>query len=209
MVELDDHLPLAHAGVVGNLLGIQHGPCGYTRPAQYLHCFVLGVVLHPVGDQRVDFGDMFPARLRRRKPRVAQNVLPANDLQEPLPMHRAGAGTIDIAIVVRPVALAGIDLARCGPADHHLVAAAVCCAALDQLGGKSDAREIHRRVLHRDENLLPLAGHLALVECAQDANGAVQTCAGVADRGTGFQWPSVRLTGDAHRAARGLADHVE
>ena len=54
-----------------------------------------------------------------------------------------------------------------------------------------------------------LAGCVALVEGADDAEAEEHAGAGVADRRAGLDRPAVDLAGDAHRAAAGLRDRVE
>ena len=64
-------------------------------------------------------------------------------------------------------------------------------------------------VLHRHLDLLAAAGHRALEERGQHADGGVQSRAGVAERHAGLDRPAVVLARDRHHAARGLRDHVE
>src|SRR6266851_3394586 len=124
-------------------------------------------------------------------------------------MLRVGARGIDIAIVVRSAALAGVSLARRVGAHDALISHARRGMAPQILGGIGDAAIIDDAFLHRALDLLALAGELALIQRPENADRGVQAGAGVADRQTGFDWAAVGLAGDRHRAAGCLSDHVK
>src|ERR1700730_383659 len=118
-----------------------------------------------------------------------------------------GVGTAgqEIDVVIRALGLARIDAMRriaagwlarrrfAGPRLIHEHAPAV----------------MHDRVLHRDLQLPTLAGLVALIERADDAECQEHAGAGIADGRPGLDWRSVALAGDAHRAAASLGDRIE
>src|SRR5258708_5927831 len=120
-------------------------------------------------------------------------------------MLGVGAAGQEIDVVVRALGLARIDamwriaagwLARrrfSAPRLIHEHASAV----------------MHDRVLHRNLQLPALAGLVALVERADDAERQEHAGAGVANGRPGLDRRSVALAGDAHRAAASLGDRIE
>ena len=77
------------------------------------------------------------------------------------------------------------------------------------LRGERDADVVQHRVLHRDLQVLALAGFLAPIQRAEDGDRQQHAGAGIAERRSRLQRTAVALAGDAHRAAAGLRDHVE
>src|SRR5712671_3829715 len=121
-------------------------------------------------------------------------------------MLRVGAAGQEIDVIVRALGLARIDARwRVGAGGR---------AARRRLAGPRLAHEhapavVHDRILHRDLQLPALAGPVALIERADDAERQEHAGAGVADGRPGLDRRSVALAGDAHRAAASLGDRIE
>src|SRR6185436_13273269 len=90
----------------------------------------------------------------------------------------------------------------------QLVAGASHGGAETLVIAQAHADEVHDGVLHRDLDLLALAGRVALHERGEDADHAVHAGAGVADRRPDVSGRTVRGAGDAHGAAHGLGDRL-
>src|SRR5207247_5186039 len=137
------------------------GPGRYPGPAQRLHRLALGALASPALDQGVHLGAVVPAVAAGREARVVQQVVAADDPQEPLPVVVAGAGGVDVAVVVGAVALAAVDLAGGAGAQHALVADARGRAVPERLAGVGDAAEVDDRLLHRHLDPPAASGALA------------------------------------------------
>src|SRR5215831_8782782 len=124
-------------------------------------------------------------------------------------MRLVGTRRIDIAIVVWPITLARIGLARRIGTHDALIAHARSSMAPQILGSIRNAAVIDHAVLHRALDPLALAGKLALIERPKDADCSVKAGTGVADRRTRLDRAAVGLTGDRHRAAGRLRNHVK
>ena len=114
---------------------------------------------------------------------------------------------IDVAIVVGATGLAAIDPGRRRVRD--LVAAPRLELTARVRETERDARKIHDRVLHRQLDALPLPRGLPLPQRGHHAERGVHAGAGIADRRAGLERRRAGEPCHAHRAARGLRDHVE
>src|SRR5260370_30866606 len=86
--------------------------------AEPLHDFPLVMVDRPLGDHFIDYMAVLEPLLRAVEPRIADQVFAAHDLQKPFPMLRIGARSVDVAVVVGPIPLALLSLARRVRAHH-------------------------------------------------------------------------------------------
>ena len=68
---------------------------------------------------------------------------------------------------------------------------------------------MHDRILHRQLQAATFPGGFLFVERAEDADCHQHAGAGIADRAAGFGRRVAGVARHAHRAARGLRDHVE
>ena len=74
---------------------------------------------------------------------------------------------------------------------------------------KAPRRVLQLRVLHCDLHPPAVAGRMALIKRAKDADRQQHAGAGVAQSRPRLARPPIALAGDRHRAAAGLGDHVE
>src|SRR2546425_10806357 len=135
-----------------------------TRIASRLSCWRSG------GDHRVDLGLVLKARRCGVEARIADQILASDHFEQPAPMRRIGAASINIEVVVRTSGLARIDAAGRREAGDHLGTIALCRRAVGRLGGKRHADILQHGVLHGDLDALALAGVATPVECRQDAD---------------------------------------
>ncbi len=170
---------------------------------------MLRVVFRPGADVAVDLVDDLDAKLRRREPLLAFQVLATDDLEQPLPLNVVGAARVDVDVIVGAAGLAGENVRRCVGAEHDLVAHARARLLVQELRGVGDAAVIDHRVLHRDLDLLAAPRRRALVERRQHADAGMKSGAGIAERHAGLDRLAVALAGDTHDAAGRLRDHVE
>src|SRR5215472_12619737 len=148
------------------------------------HDLDLVVLLGPLRKHFVDHMAVLEPLLRAVETRITDQLLASHHLYDAFPMRLVGARRIDVAIVVWPAALAGIGLTRRIGAHDALIAHARSSMAPQILGSIGDSAVIDNAVLHRASDQLALAGELALIERAKDADRSVQPGAGVADRRT-------------------------
>src|SRR4029077_13255270 len=148
-----------------------------------------------------------PALLGRVEALVADQALSADGLQQPVPMPVAGTRRVDEAVVVETSALALVEAARRGRAERAAIARAHRRLAAGGLARERDAAEVDHGILHRHFDVLAPAGALALVQGRQDANGAVQPGARVADRRSGLEGFGLLRACEAQGSAHGLSDH--
>ena len=108
---LHDAAPL-EIRLVGQLHGIENGPCRHAGVAEHAHRLAFVVPARPGGDHLVDLGFALLARRPGVETRVADQVTASDHLQQSSPMRRIGAAGIDIDVVVRSAWLARVDAAR-------------------------------------------------------------------------------------------------
>src|SRR5207244_13206895 len=116
---------------------------------------------------------------------------------------------VDETEVVDAPALALVEAARRRRAQRTAVARAHGRLTAGRLAREGDAAEVDDRILHGHLDLLAIAGALALVQGGQDANGAVQPRARVADRWSGFERLRLLRASEAQSPAHGLSNHVK
>ena len=195
---------LGKARLVHQFHRVEHRTGRHPGGADQAHRLVLVAPLCPIGDHRVDLFDALAAGLRGLVARVADQILAAEKLEQPVPVVLLAGKDIDPVIGAarragkdpRRRRVAAVAVAGCRPAEHRLRL-------------KREADVVQHRVLHRHLEAPALAGGAALVERAEDADRHHHAGAGVAERNAGPDRRPVRLAGDAHRAAGGLRDHVE
>src|SRR5581483_241637 len=200
---------LVEGAVLGQLLGVQHRARRDAGGADDAHRLVLVVLDGPRRDDGVDLLLALGAVGGCLVALVADEVLAADHMQQPLPVLGVGAAGVDVDVVVGSAALALEDAARRIAARYGLIAGALDRPALARLGGEGQADVVQHGVLHGELQALTLARALLLIERAEYGDGEQHAGAGVAQRGARLDGPAVRLAGDAHDAAGGLGDHVE
>src|SRR5439155_6608192 len=104
--------------------------------------------------------------------RVTDQLLAANDLEEPVPVLGIGAAAEDIDVIVVAARLARVDAARRRRARGALRPHAWrrFLVALLRHHGERGADVVHHRILHRQLQAAALAGLLLLVERTEDAD---------------------------------------
>ena len=188
---------------------IQHRAGRDAGLTHRLHRRALVAGFGPGGDDRVHFRFTSNAVGGRGIAGVADQVLAAHQLQQPVPMFRVGARGHNKHVIVRPSGRAGIQPHRRVVHTRHLRPAAFGRLAGQALGREVDAHVVHDRVLHRDLEAVALPGFTPLIKRAQDGDRHQHPGTGVAEREAGPDRRAIGLPGDAERAAGGLCDHVE
>ena len=165
----------------------------------------------PGGDDLVDLGRALAARLPGVVARVADQILAADHLQQPLPVLGIGAAGEDIDVVVRPARLARVERRGREAAGLRPAAAAAHRRLAAQLGARErHAHVVDHRVLHRHLQAAALAGAGRARSSAPRMLIAISMPVPVSPkRRAGLDRRPVGLAGDADRAAGGLRDHVE
>src|SRR5579885_2394580 len=148
--------------------------------------------------------DVLIARTRVLESLIIGKLRLAHRLAEVLPHLGSGAENKDVIVVA-----AGSTLENIAGA-----AAETVSGARDRLMGHigahhRNAAEIEHRLLHRDLDLLPLAGLLPLDVGGAPADRRMHPGPRVSDSRAGFKGRSARKSGEPHRAAGCLRDHVE
>src|SRR5262245_1732261 len=121
MVDGHDHLPLLERGILRDLHRVVDGPGGDPGVAQGLHHLELGAALGELVEDAVHLVVVGPAPLRRAEALVADQILPADGFQEPVPVAVTRTGGVDEAVVVEPAALALVEAAGGGRAEGTAV----------------------------------------------------------------------------------------
>src|SRR5207247_6478491 len=121
----------------------------------------------------------------------------------------AVAAGVDEAVVIESSPLARVAAAGGGRAPRAAVARAHCRLAAGRLAREGDAAEVDHGVLHGHFDVLAPARALALMQGGQDADGAVQPGARVADGRSRLEGLGLRRARQAQGSAHGLSDHVE
>src|SRR5712691_3342144 len=209
MIDGDDHLALLDGGILRDLHRVIDRPSRDARVAQELHDLLLRAALGKLSQDVVHFVVMGPALLWRVEALIADQIFTADGLQQPVPVPVAGAAGVDETVVVEAATLALVEAAGRRRAQRTTVARAHGRLAAGGLARKGDAAEVDDRILHGHLDLLTVAGTLALVQGGQDANGAVQPRARVADRWSRLEWLRLRRTREAQSPSHGLGDHVK
>src|SRR5712691_1687201 len=209
MVDGDDHLALLDSGILRDLHRVVDRPSRDARVAQDLHDLLLGAALGKCGQDAVHFVVVGPALLRRVEALVTDQVFAADGLQQPVPVPIAGAAGVDETVVVEASALARVEAAGRRRTQRTAVTRAYGRLAAGGLASEGDTAEVDDCILHGHLDVLATAGALALVQGAQDANGAVQSRARVADRRSRLERLGLRRAGEAQGPSHGLGNHVE
>src|SRR5205807_2594456 len=171
------------------------------RAGQGLQYLVLGALRRPIFHQRVDLALALPAGRGRLVPGVADQVGPANDLQQRMPellRHE------EEDVVVGAAGMAAIR--RAWYAGAELVTGALAGLAGALMIAQADADQIDHRVLHRDLDLLAFTGEVPLHQRGENADHAVHAGARIPDGRPHIGRRIVGKAGDAHRAAHRLRD---
>src|SRR5215831_11778931 len=209
MVDGDNHLALLNGGILRDLHGVVNRPSWDASVAQELHDLLLGTALGKLSEDTVYFVVMGPALLWRVEALVTDQVVAADGLQQPVPVSIAGAAGVDETKVVDPPALALVEATGRRCAQCTAVTRAHGRLAAGGLAREVDAAEVDDRILHGHLDLLTIAGALALVQGGQDANGAVQPRARVADRRPGLERLRLRRAREAQSPTHRLGNHVK
>src|SRR5215831_21197762 len=109
MVDSDNHLALLDGGILRDLHGVVDGPSRDASVAQDLHDLLLGAALGKLSQDTVHFVVMGPALLWRVEALIADQVVAADGLQQPVPVPVAGAAGVDETEVIDPPALALVE----------------------------------------------------------------------------------------------------
>src|SRR5207245_3366454 len=163
----------------------------------------LGALGRPIFHQRVDLALALPAGRGRLVPGVADQVDPANDLQQHLPKilrHEKQD------VVVGAAGMAAIR--RAGYAGAELVTGALAGLSGALMIAQADADQVDHRVLHRDLDLLALTGEVPLHQRGENADHAVHAGARISYGRPHVGRRIVGKAGDAHRAAHRLRDRL-
>src|SRR5262245_30106000 len=164
-----NYAPLGQRGIVQELERVEHGSRRHTCGAYKPHGLLLGVLGGPFADDGVDLLWPLGARRLRLEARIAFQIFPPYDGQEPLPVLRVGATAEHVDVIVGPARLARIERVRDKGASHGSVGA----LPHYRLAGQQSARErhahvLHHGILHGELQASALAGLLALIEGAKD-----------------------------------------
>src|SRR5207249_815879 len=151
-----------NGGILCDLHGVVDRPSRDASVAQELHDLLLGATLGKLGQDAVHFVMMGPALLWRVEALIADQVVTANGLQQPVPVPIAGAAGVDETEVVDAPALALVEAARRRRAQRTAVARAHGRLTAGRLAREGDAAEVDDRILHGHLDLLAIAGALAL-----------------------------------------------
>src|SRR5262249_44739425 len=149
------------------------GAGGNAGVAEDLHDLGLGATLGELTEDAIDLVVVGPAPLRRVEALVADELLPADRLQPPVPVPVARPGGVDEAVVVEASALALVEAARGRRAERAAIAGAHRGLAAGGLARERDAAEVDHGILHGDLDLLAATGPLTLMQGGQDTDGAV------------------------------------
>src|SRR6266705_687390 len=185
MVELHPHVTPPHVLVVRQVLGAHDGTAGHVQRVQDRHVFALGVVRGELRDQRphlvlvlAAIGDLREAGIGRkaRHPQIGPDAA-----GEPLP-HRLLHH--DVQPIVGPVRLAVDGVAELAAARVVAGARHGAHSLLRRHGifrkrlasqplvvAELDAAKVHYPVHHRNLDVLPFSGAIALVQGSEQSDG--------------------------------------
>ena len=204
MLDRDDHAALLEMRIVQQLDAVEHRAARDAGLAEDPHHLVLGVASGPFVDDRGQRLDVLRA-VPSYETLVAQDLGMTDHFAQA--HEHLGRGAQDVAIIVVAAGRALVDVARTAAADA--VAAARRRFVRDVRAHHRHAHEVQHRFLHRDFDLLPLAGPLALDVRGEHADRRMHPGAGVADRRSGLERRRTGKSGQRHRAAGRLRNHVE
>src|SRR5271163_2837264 len=136
---------LPEAGFVDQLLRIEHCTGRYADRAQLCHRLVLRALAGPGGDDLVDLSLAFDAGVGGIVPRVADQILAPQQLQQARPMLGVGTAGQQVDVVVGTAWLARVDAARRVVGGRP----ARRCPAGTGLSDEPAAAVMHHRILHR------------------------------------------------------------
>src|ERR1700730_26219 len=205
MLHRDDHPALAQMRVVEQFDAVEHLAARHAGLAEDLHHLMLGVRGGPLVDSRGYFFDVMVARAPILEALIGGQFRAAHRIAQVRP--HLGCRTENVYVVVVAAGRASVSIG--GSAGGYPVAHARDRLVRDVGTHHWHAAEVEDCVLHRELDLLPLAGALALDIRRQHADRRVHPRACVADRGAGLERWSLWRSGQRHRPARGLRDHVE
>src|SRR5579872_521719 len=204
MLHGDHHPALLHMRIVEQLDAVEHRPARHTALAENLEDFMLGVLHGPGRDDLGQGVDIFCARTRIREAFVVREIWLAHRGAQVLPHFQVG--TQDVAVIVVAAGRAFEEIAgTCAGA----IADATGRLLRDVGAHRRNAHEVEDGLLHRHLDLLAEAGFFALDVRREHANRRMHSGAGVADGRAWLERRRSRKSGDRHRAARRLRDHVE
>src|SRR5262249_60825767 len=164
---------------------------------------VLRALSRPGRDQGIDLGLVAPAGVARLVAHVTDEVGAADRAQQRVPQLLLDE---DEHVVVGPARVTAVRRAR--HAGAELVARPLHRLSEALVIAQADPDQVDDGVLHRDLDLLALAGGLTLHQRGEDSDHAVHAGARVADgRPHVRRWP-VGNARDAHRPAHGLGDRL-
>src|SRR5262245_12850107 len=104
MIDGDNHLALLNSGILRDLHGVIDRPSRNASVAQDLHDLLLGAALGKLSQDAVHFVVMGPALLWSVEALIADQVVAADGLQQPVPVPIAGTAGVDETEVVDPPA---------------------------------------------------------------------------------------------------------
>src|SRR5206468_2730388 len=175
------------------------------RSPQSFHRLVLGALLGPRLDERVELVIARDASHPIGERGVVAELRAPEDLREGLP-HLEGRA-VNEDVVVRPERAAAIHVRGRAPGrtiatPWHRLAGRVMLA-------KVDANQIEHGVLLSDLDALPDTRGLALDDRGQNTDREVESRARVAESSFDLRGRPISGARHAHRAAHGLRDHLE
>ena len=213
VLDLHDHAPVAHLRVLHGLVERVDGRDGDAGGAEPLHPRAARVCGDDDLERGVDAGAMRETLRPEREGGVAERLGGGARLA----LKRGGG----VGHGVDEGAPVGVD----GYGDEQPAVARAVGVVGDMQGqfvagaGRRDAGhqvhhgvvvdERHLHVEHRDVDVLPLAGALALSKRGEDPERARHPRAEVAVEGAGAHWGAVGVAGHAHHAGVGLHGGVE
>jgi hypothetical protein len=150
--------------------GIEHRARRHAGRANQPHCFVLVAPLRPVGDHLVDLRFVPATRLGRRKARIVEQLLPANDSQQASPVLGIGVAGKQIDIIVGATGLAWIDTRRRQATSQKFGAVAHCRLTSACVRHKSAACVLQLGILHCDFDPTTATGCVAPIKRPQNAD---------------------------------------
>src|SRR5712672_2129437 len=221
VIDLDHRAGLAQRRLLGDLLHRQDRADRNVELVADIHDLELGLGHGPLLDRGEDVLEPRQARRRLGVVRIGLPFGLADEVADRLPDRRLG-DEVDVGVGIGLPALAFEDPARLAAAGvvagaRHGVAERDALAILAVfrerpmrealLVAQLDARQVEHAVLHGGEHLLAAPGAQALVERAHDAEGEMQTGAGVADLRAGDQRRALAEAGRRGRTA-GALRHV-
>src|SRR5216683_2220334 len=219
MIDFDDGAGLPQRWLLREFLHRQDRAARDVVLVQDVHRLELALGLGPLLDSPEDRHQPRQPRLGRRVIGMGNPILLADHLADLVP-YRCLGDEVDIGIVIVLPALAFEDPARLPAARgiagawHRLaeLAVGILRKLLERAMGQAllvaqfDAAEVEHAVLHGRKHLLAAPGGVALVERGDDAEGEMETGAGIADLRAGDQRRAVVEAGGRGGATGALGD---